>query len=150
MELVNFRGMTDKIISLCQSSTSPAEDVSLFKTGTIAWNFVMSDNIQRNIKCVRPEESSPFKYISGGHVFFDVPSIVGRHIVGRRIAIDHNSIYPSIIIAGNISPDFIVMNKIYKSSSSYSDEDSLLGNVIIDSNNEGMKTSLENNESVSI
>lgn len=145
MQLVNAKGMTDEIISLCQSSKSPVEDVCLFKTGAIAWNFVMAENFNRDIKCIWPEESSPFKFTSGGQVFFDGPSTIGKHIV-----LDYDSLYPSIIIAGNISPDGIVVNEQYKTSSSYSDENSLKGRVIVDWNDNGMEISLENDKSVSM
>ena len=103
-----LRGICDKldilseIVNLCSSAMSPFEDVGVYKTGVIAWSYILSECIARGTRFRWPKSLRPYTDIRGGHVISN-----GANLVGFNICLDFDSLYPSIMTLCNISPENI-------------------------------------------
>jgi len=95
-------GTEDQVVALCELNCCDPLDACRYVTGVMMSCMVANRLLRRNMRM----DWSPCKYVAykGGELIFDTPG------VWRNIAVlDYKSMYPSIVIAGNISPETIIV-----------------------------------------
>ena len=101
MEVFLRSGLLEEISNLCSVFKSPIQDTSRFLSGTMCSNLMSSYALHKGMVMDWSEDNNTSR-VQGGHV---IDPIRGIH---KEVTIlDFASLYPSIMVSANISPDTV-------------------------------------------